>query len=522
MKEEKDDLATPLVEMLGEHRNALPFLFVGSGFSRRHANLPDWRGLLQEFAAKTRRPLAYYEALADRDMERVGSDIAAAFFEVWWKSDEYSAEKNAVGNTMVNMEFPLKYQVAKRFADAHKELLPQYQQELDALKEVRIAGIVTTNYDSILEHLFPTFETFIGQDEMLLRPLHHIGELYKIHGCHSDFTSLVLTQNDYKTFRKRAKYLTASLLTIFIEHPVVFLGYSLTDRTIQALMKDVLTCLRRSPEALSALERRLIFVMRTAEGRSRGISTHEIELGEGVVLRTTRVVTDDFREVYKALASSERHISVRILRQIKDSIYEIVRQAEPSERLTVVDLEDLDDLDDAEFVVGVGLEVQSNLHSPIHRDELFADLLESPSKFPDDGSLVDKVVSPWLRGGPGRLLIPIHRYYMGDLATEERLRVAARLKLPRSRFVPQGYEGRLTDPGWTNLTLEELEAKFDPERWDFWTRALVAKLSEDDVFAILQKYKAHLEHENQGMRDCWRRLACVYDHMRWSRQENGC
>ncbi|MGO9789150.1 MAG: SIR2 family NAD-dependent protein deacylase [Solirubrobacteraceae bacterium] len=102
-----------------------------------------------------------------------------------------------------------------------------------------IDGVITTNFDPLLEMLFPQFRVFVGQEELLFEDLMSVGEIYKIQGSHEEPDSLVLTKEDYERFGRENPVLAAKLMTVFVEHPVVFLGYSLSDPNVAAILQAI-------------------------------------------------------------------------------------------------------------------------------------------------------------------------------------------------------------------------------------------------------------------------------------------
>ena len=83
---------------------------------------------------------------------------------------------------------PFKFAVAQLFKEA--DFIPllslEYKEELELLKKMAakcVGGIVTTNYDMLIQRLFPDFTAYNSQEDMLFSNSQDIGEIYKIHGC---------------------------------------------------------------------------------------------------------------------------------------------------------------------------------------------------------------------------------------------------------------------------------------------------------------------------------------------------
>jgi hypothetical protein len=251
-------IVTELSGRLAEF-DSVPFLFVGSGLSRRYLDTETWYGLLTKYAQGLSQPFAYYVGKADNDPPLIGSLISNDFYDRWFTDEVYRDHREKFSSIVSSRSSPLKIEISEYMQQITQErfgtLLPD---ELALLRKVTVDGVITTNYDFLLEKVFPDYRCFIGQEDLLFSTTYGVAEIYKIHGCASAPNSLVLTDADFADFERRNAYLAAKLLTIFVEHPIVFLGYSITDANIRAILSAIVGCL--SPEKLNALRGRLFFV----------------------------------------------------------------------------------------------------------------------------------------------------------------------------------------------------------------------------------------------------------------------
>lgn len=342
-----------LAELLSESISA-PFLFIGSGFSRRYLDLPDWKGLLSKFSRIM--PFDSYLGTAGNDYPAAALALAHDFSAEWWRENKEKVDVFQSPKWVPAIETPLKYEICQYLNNIDIQSLIKSNAELTELlnPNVVIDGIITTNWDQLLETIFPDLNVYVGQSDLFFKNPQSIGEIFKIHGCSSNYSSLILSKNDYDDFNKKNAYLAAKLLSIFLENPVIFIGYSITDKNITDLL-DQIAVMMNTPDQLERLAKNLIFVTR---------SDNDIDSLESVIktagektLYFTHIRTNDYSQIYKALQYSERKIPVHLLRALKTQIYNIVKTTEDADRrIAVKDFDEATDKNSKlEFVVGVGV-----------------------------------------------------------------------------------------------------------------------------------------------------------------------
>ncbi len=385
-----------------------PFLFVGSGFSKRYMNTEKWDELLKVFCKEYSDNDFQYNVYANQVEEKdyYGKQPAIAtllekdYNNTVLTSERYKEFREHYKTELKNNSSALKIAISEYLSYA------KYQSENEEITLLRqlgkrsLSGVITTNYDTLLENIFSEYTVYVGQEELLFNSISGIGEIYKIHGSITKPDSIVLTSSDYTEFEENASYLIAKLLTIFLEYPIVFMGYSLSDRNIRNIFKTISKCLTQ--EKLDQLKDRLIFV---EYSETEQISEFSMQFSNGKNVRMNKISTTDFAQIYKVIGETKSKYNPVILRHLRRDIYEMASNVKTSDRIVAVGFENLDDVSKVkQFILGVG--VVKNGHI-IKAEQLYEDIIFDNQYFNPD-LVVEEYLPELLKNNSGGL--PMYKY----------------------------------------------------------------------------------------------------------------
>ncbi len=501
-----------------------PFLFVGSGMSRRYINLETWGALLVRMSKELslNKPFEYYVSNAGSDLPKVATLMGKDFNEVWWTSEAFAASRAEYATHAKSTYSPLKFEICKHLIGRGMDIAANLEAELKLLKKISVDGILTTNWDTLMESSFPEFTRFIGQEELIYSEIYSVGEIYKIHGCVTKPESLVVTSEDYDNFHERNPYLAAKLLTIFMEHPVIFMGYSLDDTNVQVILKSILKCLTK--EKIEKLKDRLIFCQWDSQQTTPTITDSTLLISD-TVIPIKLVKLADYAELFTVLANAKRKLPVKVLRQMKGMIHDFVKTADPKSKVYVSeDLDMIENIHNVEFVYGVGLREKFSEVGikGIEIRDVLRDVIVDQKWNPDK---ISRMLLPNLNAK----YAPYFKYLKGAgyLNSEGRLPEDIDVKeftpyfikkvnsISIETFAPaESYKKKQAEINQKYKSFKELKEDCEFLHVLMYTPLLlVSKINLDDLGGFLKSNLDKLIESKYGTH--YRKLICVYDFLKY-------
>lgn len=509
--------------------NTVPILFAGSGITRRYYNLPDWKGLLTEFAFRLHSDrFAYraYENEAQRIgftqgvMPKIATLIQRDFDAKWYSEPKIRTNETVVLNAVDNGCSPFKAGIAWYLREKSIPLA-EYADEIQKLKNIskkNLAGVITTNYDTFFEKLFDDYTTYTGQEQLVFSAIQGVAEIYKIHGSVALPDSLVINENDYEQFDEKSKYLAAKLMTIFMEYPIIFIGYSLTDADVQSILRDILCCLPN--EKVERLQERFVFIDYKPNFTGYSIASHTLTIGKQM-LAMTRLTLSDFSLLYDALAAKKAAIPVKILRRFKEEIYTYAVTSKPGPMLKVANIDDKT-INENQLAISIGISTtgERGLQGIVHTNEWYRSIVMNDLQDYTADQLLKYAYPEVRKGNNGD--IPVYRYLSQaqekypeiELETKHNFDELATNTNKKNRYVTAGY-----------ASLSELwdDLKENPDK----AYRVMCSMPEDKMdIDALERILKELFNQDKNALECLKgdtrvnvkRLIRMYDYLKWGKK----
>ncbi|MBC1523608.1 hypothetical protein HB884_05235 [Listeria booriae] len=390
--------------------DSLPFLFVGSGMSKRYLNLPNWQELLKALSEETYGNTIKFSQNMNTIRSKYGINLEDNYNEFmcrmcdmieqelnirWFEDIKFEQSRSDYLELIDQGVSPLKIEIMKYLRNK-SQINTALSEEIESLKSISlksISGIITTNYDTFLEETF-SFVPYSSQDDLMFTTNYGVGEIYKIHGSLDSPDTIMINSDDYKRIEQKNKYLAAKLLTIFAEHPIIFLGYSIGDEDIQNILSSIVDCL--DSKKLDLLQKRLIFIDWDPSESDFKASTSSLSFGAGKGTLTMQKITlNDYSILYRALAKRKSKYPINTLRTLKHDMHKLVLTNDPDNKLYVTSPDKLvENSSNIEFYAGFGIiDVAKRGYRSIQPYELFQDILFDDQDF-DPELMLESALPP--------------------------------------------------------------------------------------------------------------------------------
>ncbi|HDR8522601.1 TPA: SIR2 family protein [Bacillus toyonensis] len=323
--------------------NEYPIIFIGSGISKRYLkDYPSWIELLEEYWNIVEPGKGFFEAItrikhklgtenhydSDFDLDydtniEISSIIEEKFTDKFYNG-EITVENFTAKQAYYTKISPFKKDLSNRFSSY--EIIPEMLPEVELFQEVlnKAQIILTTNYDEFIEDAFSRGDddtepqVFIGQNG-LFKQSTNWGEIFKIHGCVNDPESIIISEKDYERFDDNSVLISAKIISLLLNSPIIFLGYSLTDRNIRKIIKDFSNSL--SAEEKEVMKDRIIIV-NWKKGVEELVEYKKSE--NGLDCTYTVIETDNYISVFKELLTINQGVYPSEVRKFQSIIRELI------------------------------------------------------------------------------------------------------------------------------------------------------------------------------------------------------
>lgn len=377
-----------------------PILLLGSGISRRYSeDSPDWHGLLLRIASRIgiseARLVSFEEEAKERCDKNLGHlpMLATILGEQFRRMVmEEGVEPGAILNEEELEAYirgdadAIKLMTATEFSRIRISDNPSVHQELEQFRRLSdvIPCIITTNYDRLIEEdiMQGRFKVYSRVSDYYLSGSQGIGEVFKIHGTCDDPSTIVINQKDYLRLAEDSKIVTAKILSVLCDYPMLIMGYSLEDPDVKGILDDLISSL--DDEKLREVERNIVYIhYRPGFDGFRDSVMNVEHNGHRMSLRA--IETDNFEAVFRELGSMEASTSPMLIRKVRQLVKKIVITDAPgSKPCRMLGISGITDDDVDRLVLAIGTEdyIRAVESIPVYTvDTMVRDIMSGSSDF---------------------------------------------------------------------------------------------------------------------------------------------